>query len=86
MCILKLISTDEILGFKLACESHNTQLSQSLIHLLECFIGQPLLCKQTFEEVLLDSDLPFVCEVTSLSYTQAPLIKLIIDRDCQLAH
>ena len=41
------------------------RFSQSLIHLFVNLMGQSLIYKQTFRTVSLDSDLLFVCKVTS---------------------
>ena len=57
------ISSEGILELQLACESRHNTILQSLIHLLESFMGQALLYKQTFQEVSLYSDSPFVCKV-----------------------
>ena len=74
MCSLSIeVSSEEILEFQLAYKSHHNMIFQGLIHLLICFMGQPLIYIQTFGEVLLDSDPPFVWEVMS-SIVESALI------------
>ena len=41
------------------------RFSQSLVDLLVNLMGQSLIYKKTFPTVLFDSDLSFVCKVTS---------------------